>query len=473
MCGIAGIWVQKDYRTEDTTQKMLNVIRHRGPDGEGVFSPNPTLSLGHVRLSIIDVAHGKQPMTSADQQYTIVFNGELYNYIELREILIKKGISFLTNSDTEVLLNMFKVFGKKMLQHLNGMYAFAIYNTQTETIFAARDHFGIKPFYYFQNDQIFAFASEIKALVQIPEIKAEIDEKSLHEYLTFQFVLKKHTLFKGVLKLEPGTCLTVRKGKVVEKEKYWSIDYSIEEGKSEEDYAAELERLLERSIELQMRSDVPVGSYLSGGLDSSATTILGAKHSLGTFKTFTGAFKESKDYDETEYAKIAAEEVGAEQHVIYPSHNDFIEHFENIIYMMDEPAAGPGVFPQYMVSKMASEHVKVVLGGQGGDEIFGGYARYAVAYLEQCLKGAIFETQEEGQHIVTLQTIIKNMPVLKQYVPMLKKQFSKGLFEPMDRRYYQMIDRSPNLEHIYSNELLSSRNEDALFDKYHQIFNRA
>ena len=203
-----------------------------------------------------------------------------------------------------------------------------------------------------------------------------------------------------------------------------------------------------------MRSDVPVGTYLSGGLDSTAITILASKHLNKPLSTFTGAFKESNDFDETEYAKIAAQAANSKQNIIYPNFDDFITHFENIIHMMDEPAAGPGVFPQYMVSKLASEHVKVVLGGQGGDEIFGGYARYAVAYLEQCLKGAIFETQEEGKHIVTLNSIINNLPVLKQYVPLLKKQFKSGLFDPMDKRYYQMIDRSPSLSSIYNDEVI-------------------
>jgi asparagine synthase (glutamine-hydrolysing) len=471
MCGIAGIW-SKNSHNEELVRQMMDSIKHRGPDGEGLFSPEENLTFGHVRLAIIDIKQGHQPMQTSNEEYTIVFNGEIYNYIELRKALSQKGISLQTNSDTEVLLHMYQVYGEKMLQQLNGMFAFAIYSRKDNSVFIARDHFGIKPLYYFENDSIFAFASEIKALLKIPEIKSEIDEQSLNEYLTFQFVLKKHTLFKNILKLEPGTFLKLRKGKVIIKKRYWNIDFTVKDVKSEEQYAEELIALLETSMRLQMRSDVPVGAYLSGGLDSSAVTMLASKISSKPLSTFTGAFAESKDFDETEFAKIVANAANAKQHTTYPKHTDFIEHFEKIVYMMDEPAAGPGVFPQFMVSKLASSHVKVVLGGQAGDEIFGGYARYAVAYLEQCLKGAIFETQEEGQHIVTLSSIINNLPVLKQYVPLLKKQFKSGLFESMDRRYFQLIDRSPNLKNIYSKELLKSRNENSIFDKFSQIFNR-
>lgn len=471
MCGIAGIW-SNNPNNQELVRQMMNAIKHRGPDGDGLLSPEERLTLGHVRLSVIDLKQGHQPMQTSNENYTIVFNGEIYNYIELRKGLCQKGISFKTNSDTEVILYMYQVYGEKMLQFINGMFAFAIYDKKDHSVFIARDHFGIKPFYYFENERIFAFASEIKALLTIPYIKAEVDEKSLNEYMTFQFVMKKHTLFKNILKLEPGTFLKVRGGKIAEKKRYWRIEFNVEDVKSESQYTEELLTLLKKSMTLQMRSDVPVGSYLSGGLDSSAVTILASKLSAEPLKTFTGAFNESRDFDETEFAKVAAQAAKAKQYFIYPNYVDFIENFENIVYMMDEPAAGPGVFPQFMVSKLASQHVKVVLGGQGGDEIFGGYARYAVAYLEQCLKGAIFETQEEGQHIVTLSSIINNLSVLKKYVPLLKKQFQTGFFDSMDRRYYQLIDRSPNLNSIYTKEFLNSRNETSLFDKFSQIFNR-
>lgn len=471
MCGIVGLWSESNLNNEEVVRKMMSSIKHRGPDDEGLYSPNHNITFGHVRLSIIDIYNGKQPMHSFDSKYTIIFNGEIYNYIELKQSLIQKGIKFRTGSDTEVILAMYQEYGEKMLKYLNGMFAFCIYNKEDESLFIARDHFGIKPLYYTQKNGLFVFASEIKALLTLKQIKAEIDEKSLHEYLTFQMVLKKHSLFKNIYKLEPGNFIIVKNGVIKKKEKYWSIDFTINSEKTEEQFSDELKSLLDRSLSIQMRSDVPVGTYLSGGLDSSAVTILASKYSHNQIKTFTGAFKESEEFDETKFAKIVAKAAHADQNIIYPNHSDFLNHFEKIIYMMDEPCAGPGVFSQYMVSKLASEHVKVILGGQGGDEVFGGYVRYAIAYLEQCLKGAIFETQEEGKHIVTLNSIINNLPSLKKYVPLLKKQFSSGLFESMDKRYFQMINRSTNLKGIYTSQLLESKDDNFLMAKFSKIFN--
>ena len=199
MCGITGIW-SKNAHNEELVRQMMDSIKHRGPDDEGLLSPAENLTFGHVRLSIIDLKQGQQPMQTSNKDYTIVFNGEIYNYIELQKVLSKAGISLKTNSDTEVLLYMYQIYGEKMLQQLNGMFAFAIYDKKKDIVFAARDHFGIKPFYYFEKDGIFAFSSEIKALFKVPEIKTQVDDKSLNEYLTFQFVLKKHTLFKNIFK---------------------------------------------------------------------------------------------------------------------------------------------------------------------------------------------------------------------------------------------------------------------------------
>jgi len=207
-------------------------------------------------------------------------------------------------------------------------------------------------------------------------------------------------------------------------------------------------------------------------LDSSIVSTLTSRHKEGVFKTFTGGFKDDKIYDETDYAKIVSNKIGSKHYEVFPTAIDFSNTFENLIYHMDEPAAGPGIFPQYMVSKLASEQVKVVLGGQGGDEIFGGYARYAVAYLEQCLKGSIFETQEEGQHVVTLSSIIPHMALLKQYTPMIKNQFKDGMFEPMDQRYFRLVDKSPSLNTIYNQEFLQKRKEEQLFSKFSGIFNQ-
>jgi len=470
MCGIVGFCSHRGDK-EYIINEQLKTLLHRGPDDQRIYI-GKNIAFGHSRLAIIDINHAQQPMESFDERYILIFNGEIYNYLELRQHLVSRGMQFKTHSDTEVLLNMYVVYGKECVAKLNGMFAFAIYDKQADSLFLARDHFGIKPLYYTYKNNDFIFASEVKSILKYPDIKAEADMKSMNEYLTFQVMLKKHTLFKNIHTLEPATYIIIEKGKIKEKKQYWEFDYCINDSISEEQYTTELLHLLENSLNIQTRSDVPIGAYLSGGIDSSLVSKLASKNYFGDFQTFSGGFKDSKDFDETEYARIVHKSINSIHHEIFPTSKDFLDNFENIMYHMDYPEAGPGVFSQYMVSKLASEHVKVVLGGQGGDEIFGGYTRYAVAYLEQALKGAIFDTSEEGKHLVTLQSIIPNMSQLKNYVPLLKEQFKDGLFDPMDERYYRMMNRSHNLDKIYNKEFLSTFEEGQLLDKFKQVFNQ-
>jgi len=469
MCGIAGFYSKLNNK-KSIIANQIKVLNHRGPDDSGLYVKG-NIAFGHARLAIIDIANAKQPMISYDEHYVLTFNGEIYNYLELRQHLTSMGYKFRTHSDTEVLLFMYSEYGKDCLKMLNGMFAFAIYDTIKDVIFLARDHFGIKPLYYISNDDSFIFASEIKSILQFPGIKAEPDWKSVNEYLTFQLMLKKHTLFKNIYTLEPATYIVVKNGNIIEKNTYWDIDFTVDDAKSSEQYADELLVLLENSLNLQIRSDVPVGAHLSGGIDSSTVAILASNNYYGNIQTFTGGFKDSSDYDETKYAKLVSDSIKSNHHEIFPTSTDFVDSFQKLIYHMDYPEAGPGLFPQYMVSKLASNHVKVVLGGQGGDEVFGGYTRYTVAYLEQALKGAIFETKEEGQHIVTLASIIPNMPQLRKYLPLISDQFSEGLFGPMDERYFRMINRSHKLGSIFNASFLQTMNEKLMHDKFKQVFN--
>lgn len=471
MCGIAGFQAKGIGDKECIIRPMLGVIAHRGPDACGVRFVDD-VCLGHVRLAIIDVEHGKQPVESADGRYSLIFNGEIYNYVELRQELINKGYKLKTYADSEVLLYMYIEYGERIFEHLNGMFAFAVYDLVEKTLFLARDHFGIKPLYYFQDKDCFVFASEIKALLKYPAVKARVNKKSLYEYIKFQMVLNEATLFENIFKLKPAHYIVIKNNKIVKNREYWKLEYNIDDTKTIEGYTDELLLLLDNSLALQMRSDVPVGAYLSGGLDSSIVSTLASKNYSGRFKTFTGAFKDLGEYNETRYARIAGDFINSEHYEILITYKDFLDNFEKLVYHMDEPAAGPGLFSQYMVAKFASQYVKVILGGQGADEVFGGYARYAIAYLEQCLKGAILKTQEEGRHIVTLQSIISNLPMLKQYIPMIQNHFASGLFDNMDRRYFKLVDRSPNTDKIYSDEFLRQRNEDEIFDKFCQIFNK-
>lgn len=469
MCGIVG-FISSFQDKETIIYNQVNTLNHRGPDAQNIYTDD-YIALGHTRLAIIDIHNASQPMVCDNERYILVFNGEIYNYIELRQHLIFQGVKFKTHSDTEILLNMYITYGKDCLKKLNGMFAFAIYDKYNKSLFLARDHFGIKPLYYTINKNTFIFASEIKAILEYPGVKPTVDMNSINEYLTFQVMLKKHTLFKDIHSLEPGTYMIVKNDKIIEKQKYWNFKYEIDDSKSEEQYISELLSLLENSLYMQTRSDVPIGAYLSGGIDSSLVSTLASKNYLGNFQTFSGGFKDSKDFDETHFAKIVHKSINSIHHEIFPTSKDFLDNFEKIMYHMDYPEAGPGVFSQFMVSRLAAKHVKVVLGGQGGDEIFGGYTRYAVAYLEQALKGAIFETSEEGKHLVTLQSIIPNMAQLKNYVPLIKEQFKDGLFDPMDERYYRMINRSHYLNKIYNKDFLSTFNQDELLDKFKQVFN--
>jgi asparagine synthase (glutamine-hydrolysing) len=470
MCGFVGI-VHLEPRPVElpVLSHMASVIQHRGPDDEGSFLDG-SVGLYHQRLSIIDLASGHQPMTS--DGVTVVLNGEIYNYLELRDELARRGHRFRTKSDTEVLLRMYLEHGPSFVSALNGMFAFLLYDSRTQQLMAARDHFGIKPLYYYADPSRMLFASEIKALLQHPEVRAEVDFDSVRDYITFQFVLGDRTLFKGIRKLLPGQYslidLQERRHRSVQ---YWEPSYTIDLDHTPQYFVQELRHLLEDAVRLQLRSDVPVGAYLSGGLDSTIVTALAASRSTNTLQTFTGTFREGPEFDETAYAREVSTLYGTERHEVVCSAQHLVELLPLLIYHMDEPAAGPGLLPQYIVSRLASGHVKVVLGGQGGDEIFGGYARYQVAYLEQALKGAIFETTEEGKHIVSLSSIVHHLPTLRAYGPMIQQFWHHGVFEPMDRRYFDLINRSGGVLGCFSRDFRASYHPEEIFSRFQKVFN--
>lgn len=471
MCGVAGIFGRSN--TVDVTAvvaSMLNKLSHRGPDGEGIVR-GESYVLGHKRLAIIDIEHGMQPMVSEDMRYRISFNGEIYNYLELRQRLSQRGYHFKTHSDTEVLLALLILDGVKALKQLNGMFAFAFHDQKTDEWILARDQFGIKPLYYVELKNSVVFSSEIKALLNHPELKPELDWDSLQQYMTFQFCLGDKTLFQNVKKIEPGHYITGTKGTIKQKVRYWDANYDIDENHTESYFVDRLRGLVEDSVHLQLRSDVPVGAYLSGGIDSSVISVIAADKLGEGIDLFHGKFDEGSQYDESHYAQSIARFANSNLHITVPTAHDFVDDIEKLMYAMDEPVAGPGLFPQYRVSQLASKSVKVILGGQGGDEIFGGYARYLVAYLEQALKGAIYETQEEGKHVVTLASIVPNLSLLQQYQPLLQSFLSDGLFNEMDSRYFRIIDRSPSLERILTPAAKERFNRNQVFEEFQQVFN--
>jgi len=450
---------------------MMTALAHRGPDDAGLWKGGPA-ALGFRRLAVIDLATGQQPMSNEDGSVWIVFNGEIYNYLELRQEL-EGAHHFRTHSDTETVLHLYEEMGERCLERLNGMFAFAIWDQRTGRLFAARDRLGIKPLYWMLVDGMLAFASEPKAFMAAGLLRPEADPAGLEQYLTFQYCLGSQTLFRGVHKLEPGHHLTFQPGRDSEPvvRQYWDLDYTLDTHHTEEYYTHEVLSLIQDSVRLQLRSDVPVGAHLSGGIDSSTVVSVAAGLSGGEFHTFTGGFREGQRYDETRYARAVAAQAATVHHEVWPAALEFADRMPWLIYMMDEPAAGPGLFPQWAVSRLAKQHVTVVLGGQGGDELFGGYARYLAAYVEQCLKGIIFGTQESGRHVVTWESIAPNLPRLREYVPLLQTFLREGLFEEMDQRYFRLVSRHESSAALFSGDVWTPDSAGRVFGAFGTVFN--
>ena len=468
MCGIAGyISLQnKPVRNgKNILDCMSNLLAHRGPDGNGSWiSDTNSVGMAHARLAIIDLSSSAaQPMKGQDNSI-ISLNGEIYNYLELKDSL-KENWDFSTKSDTETVLAAYHKYGDAALAHLRGMFSFALWDDKNQRLFCARDRFGIKPFYYTIVEDVFYFASEAKALLPIiPEI--ETDGDALAEYLTFNFVIGENTLFKGIKQLQPGHCLVIEDNQI-KKNCYWDVNYEIDWDHREEWFQEKLHCMLDDSIRLHLRSDVEVGAYLSGGIDSSLMAILSSKENSANCESFHGRFLEYPGYDESKYAQFAASEYGGNLNIIDIKSHHFRDNLEKVIYHLDYPVAGPGSFPQFMVSKLAAEKVKVVLGGQGGDEIFGGYTRYLLAYFEQCINAAIDGTYKNGNFVVTIESIIPNLGILREYKPMMREFWREGLFGSLDERYFRLINRSSDMEkEIDWGEL----NKEHVFESFRKIF---
>lgn len=475
MCGITGIYrIDSNVRHDDSdvVRCMMDLLKHRGPDDSGFFSEGQ-VAFGHRRLSIIDAEGGHQPMVNDDGSICLVLNGEIYNYLELRTELSGLGCHFKTHSDTEVLLKLYERFGISCVERLNGMFAFAIWNSREHKLILCRDRLGIKPLYYCYDGKKLVFASEIKAIVKSGVVASELNRDSFEDYIVLQMSLTEDTLFKGVKKLLPGHILTISNSSP-KTEKYWDLDFQLEEGSSEEEdyFSKRLLVLLEDAVRLQIRSDVPVGAHLSGGMDSSAVCVLASCALGGKLKTYTGKFAEGGIYDESSYAREVAKNIGADDFYETIGSSFLAENIEDLIYMMDEPQAGPGLVPQYAVSKLAKKCVKVVLSGLGGDETFGGYARYYLAYLEACLKGAINETQEshDSRFVVSFESMLPNLSLLKEYVPLMKVFWKDGLFEDPAKRYFNLMRRDTNST-LYSNDVYSPDMISRVEDRFLNAFN--
>ncbi|HKS27226.1 MAG TPA: asparagine synthase (glutamine-hydrolyzing) [Pyrinomonadaceae bacterium] len=383
MCGIAGFVERQREAAPDSRaghaevlDRMCRAISHRGPDDQGVMV-HAGVGLGMRRLSIIDLAGGHQPISGCDPSISVVFNGEIYNYRELHQELERRGHRFHTHSDTESIVHLYEEHGAGCVEHLRGMFAFAIWDDRKRELFIARDRAGKKPLYYTLTPRgTLVFGSELKSLLEHPEVERGLDTEALDAYLTFGYVPDPLSIFRGVRKLPPGHHLTYKDGRVSVKQ-YWDFPFEMDaQARSEEDYLEELSALLDESVRLRLVADVPLGAFLSGGVDSSAVVGLMSRHTPQPVKTFSIGFHEDS-YSELKYARVAAKHFGTDHHefIVTP---DICNIVDELAWHFDEPFADSSAIPTYMVSKLAREHVKVVLSGDGGDELFAGYTRYQI-----------------------------------------------------------------------------------------------
>ena len=367
MCGIVG-FLSNEKGKEKIIKKMNDRIMHRGPDGEGYYI-DPNIALGHRRLAIIDLEYGNQPMSNEKRDIIVIFNGEIYNYRELRYKLKEKGHYFKTDSDTEVLIHGYEEWKEDLPTKLRGMFAFAIWDKRDNSLYCARDNFGIKPLYYYKNNEVFMFASEVKSFLEHPKFKKLVNKKLIGSYLSFSFTPTNETMFEGVYSLEPGSYMII-KNNLLSIKKYYDIEFK-EKRKGFNDTVEKISNTIRDSVDYHKISDVEVGAFLSGGVDSSYIASVAKPK-----KTYTIGYKEEK-YSEIDYAKDLAKELKVKNINKKISKEEYIKALPKMLYYMDEPCADPSAISLYFLSKLASKDVKVVMSGEGADEFFGGYNCYA------------------------------------------------------------------------------------------------
>lgn len=381
MCGISGILNDTGReQSQAVIRKMIQVLRHRGPDGQGIYT-DEEITLGHVRLSIIDVEGSRQPLANEDESVWVSFNGEIYNYREIREKLIARGHTFRTQGDTEILVHLYEEYGEEMVHSLQGMFAFAIWDKKQKKLLLVRDRMGIKPLYYFQNGDLFIFASEPKAILQHPAVQASPNPESIWHYLTYRSVPSPYTLFKNIQKLSPGHFLTVTSAGVREKG-YWDIPLAAKSekprvGGDEEQWIQAAEALLLQSVKRRLISDVPLGAFLSGGVDSSLIVAMMSKITQAPVKTYSVGFRDFPS-SELVYAASIARLYKTEHHELVLEAEEFMKHLEKLTWMRDSPLSERSDIPLYLLAAEARKTVKVLLSGEGSDELFAGYPKYAV-----------------------------------------------------------------------------------------------
>ena len=459
MCGIAGTinYYEKRNVSKKLLEKMVSALEHRGPDDVGMYVKG-NIGLGIRRLSIIDLEKGRQPISNEDDSIWVVYNGEIYNYKELRQELEKKGHKFKTHSDTEVLVHLYEEHGKELVNKLNGMFAFAVWDSKRRTLLLGRDRTGIKPLYYYIGRDKLAFASELKALLQDNTISRELNHQALHDYLTLLYVPAPHSIFSSIKKLPPAHILEYIDGEL-SIQQYWTIPYKEPEderqltSKEVQQFAIGVHEQLQAAVRRRMISDVPLGAFLSGGIDSSAIVALMAQVSDTQIKTFSIGFKDAGYYDERKFARKIVKQFNTQHHEFEVEPNA-LDILPTLVKYFDEPFADSSAIPTYYLSKMARQHVTVCLSGTGGDELFGGYRRYLIENL--------------FKHYQRYPKAVQGLAMgFSKMLPVSRKSALKEYFLLLKRFLTCQEESSPMLRHI---NMMSCFTEEAKEDLYTKSF---
>lgn len=436
MCGIAGFYLRSGHSSIKSIEQMCDSLKLRGPDDKGFFLKD-NVALAHRRLSVIDVDTGQQPMFSEDKNVVIVFNGEIYNFLAVKNELLLKGRNFTTTSDTEVIIHAYQEYGlSEMLNRLEGMFAFAIWDQLTKKLFLARDRFGEKPLYYLNNEQGFFFGSELKALKPFVKL-AEIDREALNLFLTLTYIPAPFTIYQGINKLMPGEVIEIDSKSDSKKWKYYTLPEQIRSTKPYTDYKVAQEELRERvftSVKQRMIADVPIGSFLSGGVDSSIISAVMALQSDKPINTFSIGFKE-KSYDESARADLVAKHIGSNHTLHVIDHNDLLDVVDQVVDYFDEPFADSSALPSFWVAKIAREKVTVVLTGDCADELFGGYEKYLAPYYVERYKKLPAFVKRIAEYLVS---VIPHTSLTNHLLRKSKKIIRNSNLDAFDLHYNMM-----------------------------------
>ncbi len=454
MCGICGIVYRNHERPVDRiiVKRMCDVISHRGPDDEG-FYIHQNVGLGMRRLSIIDLVTGAQPIYNEDKTIAIVFNGEIYNHQELRRELESRGHAFKTHADTEVIVHAYEEYGTECPNKLNGMFGFAIWDQHKKRVFLARDRIGIKPLYYYVDHTRLVFGSELKSIMQIPDIPRAVEPKALDTFLTFEYIPSPFSIFKNIFKLPPGHWASYQNGQI-NIQQYWSFNYKAAD-QSEHDFCDELRNILEDAVRIRLMSDVPLGAFLSGGLDSSTIVAMMTRNSSEQVKSFSIGFDESS-YNELPFARTIARHFDTEHYeeIITP---DITRLTERILHQLDEPFGDFSVFPTLLVSEMARKYVTVVLSGDGGDELLGGYDTYLAQRVAQK-----YNRLPAFVRKCAIEPVINSLPPTEKKKGLINKakRFTEGTRLPDNLQHvrWMIFLQQAEKELLYSNSFAKSLN---------------